>query len=98
MTDGSGGSVRGLGVGVLPLNDRINLFFSILVTFIFLKNDTVSLDSILILYADPKNMFYTEPWWFFFLYLIHFLCATIIRPFNKIQKVLQGVILVATHT
>ena len=37
VRDGSGGSVWGLGVGVLPLNDRINLFFSILVTFIFLK-------------------------------------------------------------
>ena len=35
------GSVSGLGVGVLPLNDRINLFFSILVTFIFLKIESV---------------------------------------------------------
>ena len=38
----------GWGVGVLPLNDRINLFVSILVTFIYLKIDTVCLDSILI--------------------------------------------------
>ena len=53
----------GLGVGVLPLNDRINLFFSLLVTFIFLKIESVCLDSILICYADSKNiMFYTEPW------------------------------------
>ena len=57
---GVGGSVWGPGVAVLPLNDRINLFFSILVTFIFLKNDTVCLDSILIFYAD------FEPWWVFF--------------------------------
>ena len=45
MRDGrGGGSVWGLGVGVLPLNDGINLLFSILVTFIFLKIDTVCLD------------------------------------------------------
>ena len=48
----------GLGVGVLPLNDRINLFFSILVKFIFWKIDTVCLDSILMFYADSKNMMF----------------------------------------
>ena len=55
------------GVGVLPLNHHINLFCSMLVTFLFLRNDTVCLDSILILYADSNNiMFYTEPWGFLF--------------------------------
>ena len=62
---GGGGSVWGLGVGARPLNDRINLFFSILVTFIFLNIDTVCLDAILIYYADSKNiMFYTELFFF----------------------------------
>ena len=65
MRDGSGGWC-GAG-GQCPLNDRINLFFSILVTFIFLKIDTVCLDSILIFYADSKNiMFNTEPLLLFF--------------------------------
>ena len=36
-------------VGVLPLKDCINLFCSILVTFIILRNDTVCLDLILII-------------------------------------------------
>ena len=75
---GVGGSVWGLRAGVLPLTDRINLFFSILETFIFLKIDTVCLDSILIFYADSKNiMFYTEPWWVFFSILNSFLCPII---------------------
>ena len=51
LRDGSGG---GGGVGVLSLNDQINLFFSILVTFIFLKIDTVCLDSILIFMLTLK--------------------------------------------
>ena len=62
---------RGLGVGVLPLNDRINLFFSILVTFILIQ----CWDSILIFYGHSKNiMFYTEPWWVFFILNSFFMC------------------------
>ena len=63
MRDGSEELVW--AVGVLPLNVRINLFCSILVTFIFLRNDsdTVCWNSILILYADCNN---TEPWGFLF--------------------------------